>query len=466
MITHITESSAQGCCGWFVPARAFLIALAVIVGIAGGTFRSVQAQNGEENQSPLTLSAALTEVTGEGSRVRMAEAAQEAAGAGADWRTSSYLPQVRASVSTTQSQYPLTVTGIREPGRFPPLDERIHELRVNASWTVYDFGRSRAERRAAQVLAEAAGLRYDLARMEAIEAVTEAFIRLAQLDAVEAAQERRLHALESQRRQVGTLVEEGRAARVDQLKIEEVFLDAQADLRATRREQENVLRALSAELGRDEPPSIEEVEVFLLPSVDPPPVPRSAASESAPRVRAAEANLSVARARAKAARRSFLPSVELFGIEQIRSGTDWEVDSQWMAGVRVNVPLLQFGLFSRGDAGAARVREQAASVADARRRVRAAYEELTNRIIDETDRVETSAARVERLVEAYRIELAAYREGRLTLTDLLATEAGLSASRSELTAARASLVLARLRRSVLTGDLTSDVALELTGIGS
>ena len=438
--------------------------LLVLLLIGAPTRLVTQPSLAQQNETSLTLSAALTAALQQGARVRAAEATQDAAGARADWRTSSYLPQVAATASTLRSEYPLTVTPIRQPGVFPPLDDAIHELTLNASWTVFDFGRGRAERQAAQALANAAGVQYDLARMETIEAVTGAFVRLAQLRAVEHAQQQRLDALRTQQSQLATLHDEGRVAHVDVLKIDEVVLDAQADLRATRRQQENVLQALAAEMGRDEPLAMEDVQLVSLPPADErSPAAHDVPVNQTPRVAAAAAQLSAAESHAREAARSFLPSIEVFGTEQMRTGSAWDVDSQWMAGVRLKIPVAQFGLFARHDAQQAKVREQEAALDDARLQVRVALDELTNQFREAADRVATTAARVKHLDEAHRIESAAYAEGRLTLTDLLTTEAKLAAGRSELAAARAAFVLTRLRRSVLTGRLSPERALQITG---
>lgn len=436
---------------------------AVLAVLLYSTPLPVHAQN---TGSPLSLSDVLTEALQQGSRTRAAEAASDAANAQASWRTSSYLPRSTLSASTLRSEYPLTVTSIREPGVFPPLDESIHELDVNAAWTVFDFGRGRAERRAAKALAEATGVQYDLARMETIESVTATFVRLAQLQAVEAAQEQRLAALDSQRVELAALREDGRVADVDVLKIREVRLEAQANLQATHRQQQNALQALAAEMGRDEPLSMRDIDAPALPPAeeDAPaePLGDAALSEQAPHVTSAAAKLSAAESEARSATRALFPSIELFGSEQLRAGSSWDVDSQWRVGVRLEVPLLPFELTARRDAQRARVRQQEAELADARQQIRVAFTELTNRIQEAADRAAATEARVEHLEETFRIESTAYAEGRLTLTDLLTTEAKLAAGRSELAVAQAEHVLARLKRSVLTGQLTLERAVQLT----
>jgi len=442
---------------WYVIGTVFLLGWA-----AAGSTSPVQAQPDRPAGNRLTLPAALQEAMDAGTRVRAADAAQEAAALRASWRTSAYLPQAAATASTNRSQYPQTITPIREPGVFPRLDDTIHELRLSATWTVFDFGRGRAERRAAQALAESAGVQYDRARMETIEAVASAFVRLAQLRTLAQAQQTRRDALRQQAAHIEDLREEGRVADVEQLKIQEVVLEAEANLRATRRQQENVLRALAVELGRRTPPTMDTIHLHPLPVADTTSAVRSDSVRHAPRIAAARARLTAAEAQQTEATRALLPSIEIVGVEQMRSGSDWNVDAQWTVGLRMTVPLTPFGATSQREAQQAATREREIALADARRTLRAALAELGNQIQDAVDRATTAAAREAQLAETYRIESAAHAEGRLTLADLLATEAKLAAARSEGAAARAAIAQLRLRRSVLTGRLTIDHALHLT----
>ena len=436
------------------------------------------AQPAEAHAEPgsLTLEDAIEEAMDAGARVRAAEAAHEEASLRASWRTSAYLPEAAATISTRRSQYPQTVTPIREPGVFPELDETIHEARLDASWTVFDFGQGQAARRAAQSVARATGVQYDRARMETIEAVAGAFVRLAQLHALIQAQKARRTALQEQSARINDLHAEGRVADVERLKIREVVLKAAADLRSTQRQQKNVLQALTAELGRSRAVTLDTLQLKPLPAYpDETDVEEEARSDAyvdagiaeerarldrAPRVAAAEARLEAATARQAEATRALLPAVELFGTEQIRSGSSWDADAQWSVGLRLTVPLTPFRATAQREAQQAATRAREIALSDARRQLRVALNDLDTQLRDAMDRAATAAARNAQLAETYRIESAAYAEGRLTLTDLLDTEAKLAAARSEQAAARAEVAHIRLRQGVLTGRLTANNAVE------
>ena len=186
-------------------------------------------------------------------------------------------------------------------------------------------------------------------------------------------------------------------------------------------------------------------------------------TDGAPGVALAGARLLEARHAASESRRAALPAFELFATERLRSGSDLAFDSEWMGGVRVRVPLFQGGLLAQQRVRRARVREQEMALERAREALGVAVRELSAREEEALASVQVTTARVRHLEETYRIETAAHAEGRLTLSDLLATEARLASGRGALEGARAAVVLARLRRSVLLGTLTPEQALDLTG---
>jgi outer membrane protein TolC len=406
----------------------------------------------------LRLAEALELALGRSPAVREAEAASEAARAAAGPLNSAYLPGVAAQASYLRSQYPTTITPIREIGAFPPLDDEIYDLTFSLSWTVFDFGRGSSARRSAKALAGAAGVRYDLARMEAIESVTEYFVRLAQLRDVATAQRQRLEALNRQRDTAEMLLAEGRVPQVELLRLDEVFLQAEVDLRRTENDRRAVLDALAAITGSPEP--IEDV-VFI--DISEPPASAPFREATPPAVAAAEAQLAAAEASAAAAGRALLPEVELYAAERLRSGSPIDVDAEWMAGVRLRIPLFQPKAHARRQVEQARVREQEAALERARDDYAVALREIEAREAERAAQIRATEARVRHLDETLRIETAAYEEGRMTLSDLLTTDARLSAGRSELAAARAGLVLLRLRGAVLTGTLTPERALALSG---
>lgn len=409
----------------------------------------------------LPLTAAIDRALTRGSRTTATRASAEAATAAAGRLTSAYMPRLSAAASVIASEHPLTITPIREPGVFPELGRTIYDVSVDAAWTVFDFGHGSAARQSAQAAARAAGARYDLTRLETIEAVASKYVRIGQLRARMEAEERRVDALRRQEEQLGLLFEEGRVARADVLRASEAVISAETDLMATSNELETVLARLTAETASPAPVRDADIPPIDLHVASPPreDLPTSAS----PHVVAAEAQLDAARDALRASRRALLPTTEVFATERLRSGSELDFDTDLSGGVRIRIPLFNGPARARRQIRQAEVAERRAELDLARQEVQVAAGDLQRRIVEAHRRAEAAARRQEHLEETFRIDRAAYEEGRLTLTDLLATESRLAATRVEEIGARAAVLLYHLQMDVLKGTLTPRRAAQLIG---
>ena len=414
---------------------------------------------------PLTLEIALRRALDVAPRIRQTGAAREAADAGAGWLASPYLPTVTAGASVNRFRHPTIVTPIREPGAFPPLSDEVREGSVSLGWTVFDFGRGRDARSAARTLAEASGAREEQARMETLETVTDHFVQLALLDELQAAHNARLEGIRESAGQVRALVGEGRLPGVDHLRMTEVLLEAEADLRSTQQEIDRVTASLATELALDDAPVREGVRAPSLPGQLPPPL-RSPDRLGGPMIDAAEARVRTAEHEVREARRALLPELQVVARQSYRTAPDVPSERDWALGFQVQIPLF------RGDALAgiqvrdARARERAAELEGARAALEAALRDLEALERDARGRIQVLDARIGHLEEAYRIELASQREGRTTLADVLSTEARLAAARAERIGRVGTVLIAHLRTASLTGELSIVEARRLLGEGA
>ena len=414
---------------------------------------------------PLTLETALRRALEVAPRIRQTGAAREAADAGAGWLASPYLPAVTAGASVNRFRHPTIVTPIREPGAFPPLSDEVREGSVSLAWTVFDFGRGRDGRSAARALAEASGAREGQARMETLETVTDHFVQLALLDELQAAHSARLEGIRESEGQVRALVDEGRLPAVDHLRMAEVLLEAEADLRSTQQEIARVTASLGTELALDEAPDRGQVQVPSLPGELPPPL-RSPDRLGGPMIDAAEARVRTAEYEVREARRALLPELQVVARQSYRTAPDFPSERDWALGFQVQVPLF------RGDALAgiqlrdARARERAAELEGAQAALQTALRDLEAMERDARERIQVLDARIGHLEEAHRIELASYREGRTTLADVLSTEARLAGARAERIGRMGTVLIAHLRTAALTGELSVSEARRLLGEGS
>jgi outer membrane protein TolC len=433
--------------------------------IQGGAPRLLDDPQATAVDEPLTLEAALHRALEVAPRIRQTGAAREAADAGAGWLTSPYLPTVTAGASVNRFRHPTIVTPIREPGAFPPLSDEVREGSVSLAWTVFDFGRGRDGRSAARALAEASGAREEQARLETLETVTDHFVQLALLDELQAAHSARLEGIRESEGQVRALVDEGRLPSVDHLRMTEVLLEAEADLRSTQQEIARVTASLATELALDEAPDRARVRAPSLPGELPPPL-RSPDQLAGPMIDAAEARVRTAEHEVREARRALLPQLQVVARQSYRTAPDVPSERDWALGFQLQVPLF------RGDAVAgvqvrdARARERAAELEGARAALQTALRDLEALERDARERIQVLDARIGHLEEAHRIELASYREGRTTLAEVLSTEARLAAARAERIGRVGAILIAHLRTASLTGELSVSEARRLLGEGS
>jgi len=427
--------------------------------LASGLFHMAHAQT-ITGDDKVGLSEAIDRALENATATRIAKADKEAAESANSVLSSDYLPKVSSSLSYTRYQYPQIVTPIRERGVFPPLDDQIYDATIRAEWQFFDFGESRAARRSAMALARAANIQYELAKMETIEATASNFVRLQQLKTLNEVQEERIETLKRTRKQLEALFQKGRVAKVDLLKIEETIIEAETAVLATRNDIEETLQVLAHDLGLKQPISTENL-VPLTFYEDITFDPDKVVADDVPPIAASREQWQASKLDAKASYRAFLPQLNLFAAEQFRSGASLDIDDQWMVGVQVELPLFSGKTIINNQVKRSKSKAKKAELEQTRQRYVQQLNALTNAQFEAQKRIEASEARSKFLEETYRIEKAAYEEGRTTLTDLLTTESKLNEARAELIGMRAQLRFVNLNIAVLTGQLNKRIAIKL-----
>ena len=421
---------------------------------------TLAAGQNTSDQTAIRLSEAIERTLENATHIRIAEADKEAAEAGSGLLSSGYIPVVNSSLSYTRSQFPQIITPIREQGSFPPIDTELYEATVQADWKLFDFGESRAVRQKALALADAANIKYELAKMETIESTTSAFVQLEQLKELRNVQMERVGALKRNRDQLESLRREGRVADVDLLKIEDSIISAEISVISTENSIDRLLQMLSDDLAFQGKftendiitPAFKNDILFN---------PDNPASEEAPSVMAAREQWMATEFEKKASYRAFLPRVNLFAAELFRSGSNFEIDDQWMVGLRLYIPIFTGKQIVNNQVKKNEAKSKEIQLEQARQIYRQQLNDLTNAQFETEKRIESANTRVKYLEETYRIETISYREGRSTLTDLLTTESTLNSVRAELIAMRAQLRLLNLNIAVLTGQLNKEMAIKL-----
>ncbi len=289
-------------------------------------------------EKPISLDEAIERSLEHATNTRIAKADKEAAEAGSGLLSSDYIPKINSSLSYTRSQYPQIVTPIRKQGAFPPLDDQLYEANIQAEWKVFDFGESRALRKKTKALADAANIKYELVRMETIESTTSAYIQLQQLKELKKVQIERVQSLKKNKEQLQALYQKGRIANVDLLKIEDTIVEAETALIETENTIDELLEVLTDDLGIEQKISIDLIASLRFKE-DVLFNPDQASTNDAPSISVAKKQKKAVDFEARASYRAFLPQFNLFAVEQFRTGSEFEIDDQWMVGIRLNIPL-------------------------------------------------------------------------------------------------------------------------------
>ena len=411
-------------------------------------------------EKPIYLDEAIERSLEHATNIRIAKADKEAAEAGSSLLSSDYIPKINSSLSYTRSQYPQIVTPIRKQGAFPPLDNQLYEANIQAEWKVFDFGESRALRKKTKALADAANIKYELARMETIESTTSAYIQLQQLKELKKVQNERVESLKKNKEQLQALYQKGRIANVDLLKIEDTIVEAETALIETENTIDELLEVLTDDLGLEQKISIDLIaslnfkdDVLFNPD--------QASTNDAPSISVAKKQKKAVDFEARASYRAFLPQFNLFAVEQFRTGSEFEIDDQWMVGVRLNIPLFAGKKVVNNQVKKNQAKSQQIQLEKTRQQYRQQLNKLTNAQYETQKRIQATRTRTEYLEETYRLESKSYKQGRSTLTDLLNTESKLNSVRAELLAMRAQLRMLNINIAVLTGQLNKEMAIKL-----
>jgi outer membrane protein len=408
----------------------------------------------------ISLSEAIDRSLEYSTNTRIAKENRVAANAASGIWSSDYIPRLSGSASYTKSQYPQIITPIRREGVFPPLDDQIYDATVQANWQIFDFGEGRAARKSAVALAVAAGISYDISRMETIESTVSWFVQLQQLGELKQVQQQRIEALSESKKRLQSLFKRGRIAEIDLLKIEDAIIEAQTDVLTTDNQIEWILQVLSDDMGLQKPLLISQIEPLQFESEQ---IfnPEAKSFNEVPLIAAARQKWQASKLEAKAAQRAFLPNLNLFAAEQFRTGGDFGVDDQWMVGVRMNIPLLNGHSMVKSQIMKSQAKSRKIELEQSEQTYIQQLNKLTNLQFEAQKKIVAARTRLKYLKETYRVEEVSYRNGKTTLTDLLLTESKLNSARMELINQQSRLRIINLNIAVLTGQMNKELAIKL-----
>ncbi len=418
---------------------------------------------------PLTLELAVSRALETHPALASAEAAADEAVAAAGQVAAQRWPTLGFSTGATQYQKPMAVAPIHgfTPELIPPFERTHLQAALQADYTLFDgFARGR-QIDSARARAGAAGARRDASEKLLITRVARTYLEVLSTNEVLAAQEQQLVALQAEHDRAIRLLESGRAARVEVLRVEAAIADAEADhvrLAATLDvAEQDLARLIDAPLEATrasvlEQPALADTVVASRDELV------ALALARSPRGEEARAEVAAADAGRAAARGARWPAVDLFGNWIDRNSPEANLPAEWSTGVALKLPLFTGGA----------IRQNIARADAAHRGAGEALRATELEIAHDIDRARTVVTQARALVrsletaearfaEVARIEKLALDAGSGTQTDYLDAEASLFTTRARLTEARNAEILARVELARTTGELGPEwIAAELT----
>lgn len=409
-------------------------------------------------QSPLSLADAVERALGQHPSIAISRARQDAARAGVDEARAAALPNVQLASSAVQYKEASLVSPIHglQPGLAPPFDETLFQTGVSASYILYEGGSRKAGlvQARAELDVEEAGSQ--AARQQLIGRVVGTYARVLSRREIVMAQNRRMEALESERARVERLLDVGRAAEIDRLRVAAALASAAAEqvraVEALDTAERDLARLL--QVPPDETRASHLVPVEVAP-VGPEgrEVLLDAARRANPLVEQARRREAAARAAVGVASAQRQPRLSVAGSVINFGSAAGHFTTEWNASLQVSYPI-----FNR--AAGERVRRAEATRLAAAGQLRLAETQVAEELDHALSAVREAAAlsaslasAVERFTEVARIEALRLENGAGTQTDYLKAESDLLLARSALAEARSGETVARVELARISGEL-------------
>lgn len=410
----------------------------------------------------LTLFDAIDRALAQHPSVRSAQASVEAARASVGEAKAEWWPSLDLNASATRYSDPMVVTPIHgfRPSQLPEFDRTLLQAGVQLESLLFDAGGRSARIKITRAQEESARASLDEAEQRLVADVARAYLETLGQDAILRAHNQRMQALAAESTRVANRFAVGRAARVDQLRAEAELAQA----RAERTVAAAALDVAERDLARSIAGTLEETRASELTDVelnDAPVPPREALEQEAlrtnPARRRSESDLAAAKAGVPLAKSERFPSVHLLAGLLDRGSPETEFETEWNAGLHLNLPLFTGGALRSGVRRAEALHLRAQE--DLRLKDDTLREDLDRAVarIEET-RAQTAelATASSRFEEVARVSQLQVETGTGTQIDYLQAEADLLRARAALARARYSEVAARIELQRALGTLDLD----------
>lgn len=407
----------------------------------------------------LPIGQAVAEAVARYPALQAARARREATRRDVGEANAAWFPSVTLGGSATKYEEPMIVTPIHGfgPGVLPVFDDVLYQGSLTADWLLFDGGGREARIRQQRALYSAADADTRGGEAGLVGRTLNAYLRVLGFSSTLSAHDKRLAALRAEEDRVHRLADVGRAPEVDVRRAEAAVAAAQAERVRLASSLDVAERELARLTGRDAAAARADRlrEVALADTTAPDRAALLArALDSSPDVTAAESRRRAADAAVRAGRAGRWPALRAVGNVQGYASNGEDLQTEWNAGLRIQVPLFTGGALSSRIGRAVAARDAARADADqARLGVEGALDAALAAASEARARIGSLAVAVARFEEVARIEKLRLDAEAGTQTDWLDAESELLVARAQLVDARHAEISACAEIARLTGDL-------------
>jgi len=297
---------------------------------------------------------------------------------------------------------------------------------------------------------------------ELVYNITAVYYKIAQLDKLLGAYESQVKGLSAHRQDVENFLKAGTVPRLDLLKADVELAAASEKVIQVRNNIQNAKELMRSLIGMDEQA---DLKIILDDRQYPDSADHTADLERAlsarPDHKALSKKVKMLEERVAAAKGKRLPDVYASGDYGGRSGDNFSFKENWSVGVRLLLPVFDFGRIQseidkeRCELINAREEERALRLTIARE-----VKEALNAIRNAVERINVTGKAISSAVEQARIEDLRYKTGDNTSTDVINAESALIRSRSDHYQARfdREVAVASLQKAMGGTDIPADNA--------
>lgn len=409
----------------------FLTLLFSIVGSLFAEERPIAAPSG--NRSSFTLSELVRYALAHNPAVKQAEKNVDIEQYGVRAAKAERFPQVNLAGGATRYRYATPVTPISGSPLagvpFPEFSDTIYDLGAYLVLPLYKGGRLVNNVQLSELRHSASVDLLVAARRDLIFNVTSLYYKILQLGRLNLSREAEANQLEAHRNQAETFFRAGKVARVEFLKSEVELAKAKENLLLAENSQKTAYEVLRKVIGMED--AKEELTISEIQSPQKTNYIPDKAIETAlkkrPEYQAAIKKVQASEKRVDMAKGRRLPYVYIAGQYVEDASNRLDPKENWLAGLRMSVPVFDAGIIGAG------IEKEKAELEKARQSERSLRLEINQEIRESLvilanalERIKVVERARETAAENLRVETLKYQRGAGTTTDLVDAQANLT----------------------------------------